>query len=142
MASATVPSMVKDAAIHKNTSFCILDYLIRKGSRPAILRKKELLCLEQMIKPLFANARLQPAEAVENMDQATTFVALDDRFSGGWIAGAGESGVSPSKMLNIADQLEPQAQSSNSENLVQDWASTSSWTWLYELQNEGDHEMF
>lgn len=95
-----------------------------------------------MIQPLLGHARLQPAEANDNIDQDTQPLAHDAAFSRGWVAGAYESGVSPSKMLNIADQLEPQAQSSNSRDLDQDWASTSPWLWLYELQNEGDHEIF
>ncbi|EXJ84623.1 hypothetical protein A1O3_05293 [Capronia epimyces CBS 606.96] len=146
MAAAVVPSMISDAAAYRTISYRIIDYMIRKGSVPAQLRKKELLCLEQMIRPLLGSEGPRPLGALDHVEQITNSFSPDTGIFGGWIAAPGESGLSPAQMLNIADQLEPQVQGSASTGgdlgVDHDWAMTSPWTWWFELQSEQEHRFF
>ncbi len=135
VASAVVPSMTADVATYRAISDRVVDYLIRKGSIPAQQRKKELLCLDQMIEPVI-NAR-EPGRARPPHNSDHTIQAITPNFAvlGGWSAGPGESGLNPSQMLNIADQLETQVFSSSTIDIETDWARTSpSWPWWFEQQ--------
>lgn len=53
----------------------------------------------------------------------------------GWTAAPGESGLSPSHMLDIANQLDAHDQAAG---LDKDWTSTSPWAWWFE--HHGSHE--
>ncbi|OQU99952.1 Fungal Zn2-Cys6 binuclear cluster domain-containing protein [Cladophialophora immunda] len=134
MASALVPTMIVDAATYRATSDRIIDYLIRKGNVPAQLRKKELLCLDQMIQPLLDHRDQHLPPPIHASQPPAHAFSPDFGTLGGWRAGPGESGFSPSQMLNIADQLDTHTQGSATIN--GDWTTTSPWVWWTEQQND------
>ncbi|KIX00026.1 uncharacterized protein Z518_10953 [Rhinocladiella mackenziei CBS 650.93] len=134
MASAIVPSMIPDVASFKATSYRILDYLIRKGNIPAQFRKQELLCLDEMILPLLNQGDQGLSQQTHDHDEVPNMHPLDLGLFSGWSAAPGEGGLSPSQMLNIADQLENQAEHLTSMDRA--WAATSPWAWWWERQND------
>ncbi|EXJ81855.1 hypothetical protein A1O1_07920 [Capronia coronata CBS 617.96] len=139
LASVIVPSMVSDAAAYRSISYRIIDYLIRKGNLPARLRKKELLCLDQMIRPLLNTPGLPPRQNVGNADEQSTSFSPEFGIFGNWLAGPAESGFNPAEMLDIADQLEPQAQSTNSLDFETDWGDNGPRTWWLELPHDQEN---
>ncbi|KIW67935.1 hypothetical protein PV04_03914 [Phialophora macrospora] len=146
MAAAIIPSMISDFSTQRSISYRIIDYLIRKGNIPARLRKKELQCLDQMIQPLFGDGGFQPSPAVNSMPTRTNSFSPGVAILGSWIAAPGESGLSPSQMLNIADQLELQgpssAPASADRGFELDWAQTGPWTWWFDLQSDPENHVF
>ncbi|KAI1622281.1 hypothetical protein EDD37DRAFT_610708 [Exophiala viscosa] len=87
ISSALIPSMIADAATYSAISYRIIDYLIRKGNVPAQLRKKELLCLDQMIQPLLDHSEQQSVQPPYAAPPTSNSFSPDIGVLGGWTAG-------------------------------------------------------
>lgn len=126
--------MIADAATYRAISYRIIDYLIRKGNVPAQLRKKELLCLDEMIQPLFDHGERHSVQLPHAAQPTSNTFSPDFGVLGGWTAGPGGNGFSPSQMLDVADQLDTHAQ--GTATMDGEWVTTSPWVWWFEQQND------
>ncbi|ETS74126.1 hypothetical protein PFICI_13992 [Pestalotiopsis fici W106-1] len=100
IAAVIIPSMIPDldheAAIHT-----IFEYLIRRGSIPAQLRKHELDHLKSLLSPLSAENATTPGA-----DRGNASAVIDQTLDAETSMSDAEVGLSATNMLSIAEQLD------------------------------------
>ncbi|KAF3019855.1 hypothetical protein E8E14_013454 [Neopestalotiopsis sp. 37M] len=116
IAAAIIPSIVPD--FDENAIHTIFEYLIRRGSVPAQLRKDELDHLKSLLSPLSAENVATP-----KADQSSA-AAIDVTPSAETIISDAEIGLSATNMLSIAEQLD----ASETMTGIQ-FLSPSYWPW-------------